>query len=71
MTLLEMKQKTLKLIEEYDKENNVLSFKGDFWNEDSFDETTATAEVVNKNGEVVASSVGVKPKAAILALLEM
>ena len=27
--------------------------------------------VVVKNGEVVASSVGVKPKAAILALLEM
>jgi len=40
----------------YDEESGIISFEGNFWNEESFDKTTCTAEVINQNGEIVAST---------------
>lgn len=40
----------------FDEESSTISFEGNFWNEDSYDSTTCTAEVLDKNGKVVAST---------------
>ena len=38
----------------FDEESSIVSFEGNFWNEDSYDSTTCTAEVLDKNGDIVA-----------------
>jgi len=40
----------------YDEDSAILSFEGNFWDEESFESTICTAEIVNIAGEVVAST---------------